>query len=28
MLKNIIAGKAAIGFINISNNKTIAVLTP
>jgi hypothetical protein len=28
MLRNTVAGKAAIGPLNISNNKIIAVLTP
>ena len=28
MLRNIVAGKAAIGPLNTSNNKTITILTP
>jgi len=28
MLRNIIAGKAAAGLLNTSNNKTITILTP
>ena len=28
MLRNIVAGKAAIGPVNTSNSKTVAVLTP
>jgi len=28
MLRNIAAGKAAVGPINTSNSKTVAVLTP
>ena len=28
MLRNIVAGKAAVGPINTSNGKTVAVLTP
>jgi len=28
MLRNTVAGKAAVGPINTSNSKTVAVLTP
>jgi len=28
MLRNIVAGKAAVGPINTSNSETVAVLTP
>ena len=28
MPRNIVAGKAAVGLLNTSNNKTIAILTP
>ena len=27
MLRNIVVGKAAVGFVNTSNSETIAVLT-
>jgi len=28
MLRNIVAGKAAVGPVNTSNSETVAVLTP